>query len=54
VSRPTFRSWVADGLIAKVALPFGIHRNLYRLADLEALADEMATSSTRRDGWGDP
>jgi hypothetical protein len=42
VSKPTFRSWVAAGLIRPVALPGGVRRNLYRRADLEAFADRLA------------
>jgi len=42
VSKPTFRSWVAGGLIAPVELPGNLRRNLYRRADLEAFAASLA------------
>jgi hypothetical protein len=42
VSKPTFRLWVAAGLVAKVPLPGNLRRNLYRMADLEALAAKFA------------
>lgn len=35
VSLPTFRQWVAAGLIRPIELPGGIRRNLYRRSDLE-------------------
>ena len=44
VSKPTFRHWVADGLITPVALPDGIRRKLYRRTDLEAFAASLAAS----------
>lgn len=42
VSRPTFRSWVDAGLIARVDLPGNLRRNLYRRSDLEAFAASLA------------
>lgn len=42
VSIPTFRKWERLGLIHKVDLPGGLRRNLYRRADVEALADRLA------------
>ena len=42
VSKPTFRHWVADGLIQPVELPGGIRRRLYRRAELEAFAASLA------------
>ena len=36
VSRHTVRRWKAAGLLRTVALPFGMRRNLYRRADVEA------------------
>ena len=42
VSKPTFRKWVADGLITPVELPDNLRRNLYRRADLEAFAASLA------------
>jgi DNA-binding transcriptional MerR regulator len=44
VSKPTFRQWVADGLITPVALPDGMRRKLYRRTDLEAFAASLAAS----------
>jgi len=48
VSRPTFRNWVANGLVPKLALPGDIRRNLYRTEDLErfvaSLADRAAAA----------
>jgi hypothetical protein len=38
VSKPTFRSWTAEGLIRPVDLPHGIRRRLYRREELERLA----------------
>ena len=38
VSKPTFRRWVAVGLIRPVAMPNGMRRKLYRRSDLEAFA----------------
>ena len=42
VSKPTFRSWVDAGLIARVDLPGNLRRNLYRRADLERFAASLA------------
>jgi predicted site-specific integrase-resolvase len=42
VSKPTFRGWSSAGLIAKVTLPGDIRRNLYRLSDIQRLADQFA------------
>ncbi|MFA4965812.1 MAG: hypothetical protein WC709_09300 [Thermoleophilia bacterium] len=42
VSLPTFRKWTKLGLVQKVDLPGGLRRNLYRRADVEALADRLA------------
>ena len=36
VSRHTVRRWKAAGLLQIVELPFGMRRNLYRRADVEA------------------
>ena len=36
VSRHTVRRWKAAGLLRAVELPFGMRRNLYRRADVEA------------------
>jgi hypothetical protein len=36
VSRTTVRLWQAAGLLQMVELPFGMRRNLYRRADVEA------------------
>jgi hypothetical protein len=36
VSRNTVRLWKAAGLLQMVELPFGMRRNLYRRADVEA------------------
>jgi excisionase family DNA binding protein len=36
VSRHTVRRWKAAGLLRAVELPFGLRRNLYRRADVEA------------------
>ena len=36
VSRHTVRRWKAAGLLRTVELPFGMRRNLYRRADVEA------------------
>jgi hypothetical protein len=42
ISKPVFRDWVGEGLIAPVKLPStmrspnGLRRNLYRRSDLEA------------------
>ena len=36
VSRNTVRLWRAAGLLQMVELPFGMRRNLYRRADVEA------------------
>ncbi len=47
VSRPTFRLWAAAGLINKVTLPDGCRRNLYRTADLEQFAANLAASASR-------
>ena len=44
VSKPTFRRWVAQGLVARVELPGAIRRNLYRRADLEVLAASLKAS----------
>ena len=44
VSKPTFRRWVAEGLITPVSLPHGIRRKLYRRTDLEAFAASLAAS----------
>ena len=35
-SRTTVRLWQAAGLLQTVELPFGMRRNLYRRADVEA------------------
>lgn len=35
VSLPTFRQWIAAGLLRPIELPGGIRRNLYRRADIE-------------------
>lgn len=50
VSIKTFRNWKSAGVISPVALPGGedggrLRRNLYRLADLEALVDRSAAHS---------
>jgi predicted site-specific integrase-resolvase len=42
VSKPTFRDWVGAGLVTRVALPKGMRRNLYRLAELKEFADKLA------------
>lgn len=42
VSKPTFRDWVAAGLIDRVVLPGNLRRNLYRMADLEVFAAKLA------------
>lgn len=58
VSLPTFRRWVRLGLIAPVELPGGkggggLRRNLYRRADIEALADRFAAGAAARVTEGD-
>jgi excisionase family DNA binding protein len=42
VSKPTFRKWVAGGLIRPVEMPCGERRRLYRRADLEQFAASLA------------
>ena len=42
VSKPTVRSWVADGFIRRVELPGGIRRNLYRRSDADAFVASLA------------
>jgi len=46
VSKPVFRRWVQDGLLAPVDLP--VRRNLYRRSDPEA----FAASPTKSGGAG--
>ena len=41
VSAPTFRRWVAHGLLAPVKLPDGTRRRLYRRSDLESFAAHL-------------
>jgi predicted site-specific integrase-resolvase len=45
VSRPVFRSWRAEGLIAPVTLPGNIRRNLYRYQDVERLVSSFVPAS---------
>jgi excisionase family DNA binding protein len=42
-SKPTFRSWVAEGLISPVKLPHGMRRRLYRREDLEAFVESLGS-----------
>ena len=41
VSRNTVRLWQAAGLLQMVELPFGMRRNLYRRADVEAFLTRL-------------
>ena len=41
VSRTTVRLWQAAGLLQMVELPFGMRRNLYRRADVEAFLTRL-------------
>ena len=45
VSQPTFRKWVALGLLHQVDLPLDVRRNLYRRADIEAFAAGRSSSA---------
>lgn len=47
VSKPTFRLWVAAGLIETVPLPNGLRRNLYLMSDLEALPAKLAAAADK-------
>lgn len=47
VSKPTFRAWVAKGMVSKVHLPGGLRRNLYRTADLETFAANLALNGAK-------
>lgn len=47
ISLVAFRSWVADGLLSRVELPNGMKRNLYRRADLERFAADLAAAAAR-------
>ncbi len=42
VSRHTVRRWKDAGLLRTVELPFGMRRNLYRRADVEAFLEAHA------------
>jgi len=44
VSKPTFRHWVGEGLIAPVKLPHDMRRKLYRRIDLETFAASLAST----------
>ena len=48
VSKPTLRSWVANGFLQPVKLPGGVRRNLYRRSDAD---DFVASLAVKR---GDP
>jgi len=45
VSKPTFRKYVALGLIARVETPTGTRRNLYLTRELEAFAASLAAGA---------
>ena len=45
VSRPTWDSWVAAGLIQPVALPFDIRRRLFRREAVEKFANGLGASA---------
>jgi excisionase family DNA binding protein len=47
LSRGTVRRLVASGHLRPVALPGGIHRSLYRLADARAFVDSLASVAPR-------
>jgi len=44
VSKNTVRRWMREGLITPVALPFGLRRNLYPVADIEAFLKSLGPS----------
>lgn len=48
ISKPTLRKYAALGLIARVEMPSGTRRNLYRPADLEAFVASLASTNDVR------
>ena len=48
ISKPTFRKYVAMGLIARVEMPSGTRRNLYNVDSLSAFAASLSRTSDVR------
>jgi len=48
ISKPTFRKYVAMGLIARVEMPSGTRRNLYNVDSLSAFAAGLARTNDVR------
>ena len=48
ISKPTFRKYVAMGLIARVEMPAGTRRNLYSVDELRAFTSRLSRTSDVR------